>query len=432
MSTATPIGPPLPTASVSSWLAALPRAVRFNRHPLSTLIERETSDGAPFGLATLMAGPVWVLATPGLAHEVLHAPPGRYRAGRANRRILPILPPDTVLTLDGDEHRARRRLLAPLFHGDSLALMAPIIRDVVDGELGRWPLGVPFEVLPLTRFMTLCVAARLLLGVEGQVLVRDLERNLSRALHPYTLLAGVGGLRRLGPASPQSAARRCRAAFGRGVAEVRAARAPRSPGGPPDALDVLCAGGSLDDARVADELFALLLAGHETTATALAWGIELLAFDPVTAAALAAEAGGEERPRLEAVISEVLRLRPPLVDIVREAAVPVRLAGRELPAGTLVLIAPPLVHRHEHDNPDAFSPDRFLGRRPDPRTWLPFGGGDRRCLGASLALLELREILPRILEQFELHPAGDRLPVARLHGTALVPDRRAQIILQPR
>jgi len=411
-------------------------AITFHRRPVETLVARERASGPAFELTTLTARSMWVVATPQLAHEVLHAPPGTYLAGRANRRILPVLPEGTVLTLDGDLHRARRRLLAPLFRGDSLDTMAPLIRDIAAGEIARWPVGAPFSVLPRTRIMTLCIAARLLLGVAGQALVSELERHLSRALHPYTMLAGIGRLRHLGPASPQAMARRCRAHFGRGIAEVRGARAPEVSGGSADALDLLCAapeaGVPLGDAEVVDELFALLLAAHETTATALAWALTLLARDPATAATIAAEFGDNERPCLEAVINEVLRVRPPLVDIARETGQPVRLGERTLAAGTLVLIPPPLVHRHGHTAPDVFGADRFLERRPDPRTWLPFGGGDRRCLGASLALLELREILAAVLERFELQPCGPRVPDARLHGTALVPDRRESIILRPR
>nr|MBA2566717.1 hypothetical protein [Thermoleophilaceae bacterium] len=220
-------------------LTRLSRAVAFQRRPLSTLIEAQASAGDMFPVTLLVGGRMWVLAAPELAHQVLHGPPALYRAGRANRRILPVLPSDTVLTLDGDDHRARRRVLAPLFRGDSLAAMAPIIRDIAAAEVARWPIGVPFAVLPRTRFMTLCIAARLLLGIEGHALVGELERHLTRALRPYSMLAGVQSLARLGPASPQAVARRCRAGFARGLSEVRAARPRGSPDDLPDALDAL-------------------------------------------------------------------------------------------------------------------------------------------------------------------------------------------------
>jgi len=417
-------------------VTGLLRAVAFQRRPLSTLIEAQRTAGDSFPMRTLVGGRMWVVAAPTLADEVLRGPPGLYRAGSANRRILPVLPDDTVLTLDGEAHRARRRVLAPLFRGESLAAMTPIIRDIAAAEIARWPVGAPFVLLPRTRFMTLCIAARLLLGIEGPRPVGELARHLSDALRPYSMLAGIDRLAWLGPASPQAAAGRCRAGFARGLSRVRDASGPRPGDGPPDALDMLGvtarAGPAFDDARVAGELFALLLAGHETTATAIAWALELLAHDPATTARLAAEAATEQRPLVDAEISEVLRLRPPLVDIVRQLAEPVRLADQRLAAGTIVLIPPPLIHRHGHPEPDTFKADRFLAHRPNPRTWLPFGGGDRRCLGASLALLELREIVGHIVQRFEIEPADERPERASLHGTALIPARGARVVLRPR
>jgi len=396
------------------------QAVAFERRPVSTLLREAGSGSAAFPLATLIAGRMWVVATPDLAHEVLHSPDARYRAGTANQRILPVLPQGTVLTLDGAAHRARRRVLAPLFHGNSLAGLAPIIRDVAASEIARWPTGRPFAVLPRTRFMTLCIAARLLLGIDGQARVGELECQLAKVLRPYSMLAGIDRMARLGPASPQASAERRRAGFARGVAQVRRARGPRPRAAPPDAVDVLRAGTDSEsrpsDSEIADELFALLLAAHETTATALAWAIHLLASNPNTAKALSDPAASGARPLMDAVISEVLRLHPPLVDIVRELAEPARLGRADLEAGTLILIPPSLIHRHA---------------LPDPRTWLPFGGGERRCLGASLALLELNEILAHIVERFELRPASARRERTRLHGTALIPERGGLVVMEP-
>jgi len=194
------------------------------------------------------------------------------------------------------------------------------------------------------------------------------------------MLAGIDRLGWLGVASPQAAARRCRAGFALVLSQVCVASGARRGDGPPDALD-----------------------------------------------RLGVPAGTPPRP-----ISEILRLRAPLVDIVRELAEPVRLGDQRLAAGATVLIAPPLIHRCEHREPDRFIADRFLGQRPDPRTWLPFGGGDRRCLGASLALLELREILTHVVRNFTLEPAGGQREDVRLHGTALVPACGARVTLRPR
>jgi cytochrome P450 len=139
-----------------------------------------------------------VVATPDLAHEVLHAPTGTYLAGAANRRILPVLPADTVLTLDGERHRERRRRLAPMFRGEALAAIGPVIRELAAREIERWPLGTPFAVLPRMRCLALSIAARLILGVEDESCVRQLERDLRKALPPYSMLSGIESLGRLG------------------------------------------------------------------------------------------------------------------------------------------------------------------------------------------------------------------------------------------
>ncbi len=361
-----------------------------------------------------------VLGTPDLAHEVLHAPGGTYLAGAANRRILPVLPENTLLTLDGDAHRERRRGLAPLFHGDSLAAIGPLIRELATREIERWPVGKSFAVLPRMRVLTLSIAARLVVGVSGDAAVARLQRCLSRALRPYSMLAGHKALRRLGPASPQAAAGRRRRSFARCLAGgLRAEQAEA-------ALSPM----NLDGQIAADEAFALLLAGHETTATALAWAIHELARVPETADVVAHEPPTGHRPWLEAVTRETLRLHPPLIDIVRQPVEPVELAGQRVPAGALLLIPPVLVHRFGSGiEPDSFKPELLLGRRPDPRTWLPFGDGDRRCLGASLAMLELREVLPLVVERFEVRPAGEGSERARLYGTALTPGEGAQVVL---
>jgi cytochrome P450 len=362
-----------------------------------------------------------VVGAPELAGEVLHAPPGTYLAGAANRRILPVLPGNSVLTLDGEPHRQRRRELAPMFHGEGLTAIAPVIRALAEREVEGWPLGRPFAVLPRMRSLALSVAVRLILGIEDSRCVEQVERHLRGALRPYSMLSGFSALARLGPLSPQAAADRGLRTFARGLAEsVRCGREDPGREAVPELLG-------------SDEVFALLLAAHETTATGLAWAIELLAWAPHAADAVARELPGSQRPSLDAVIWESLRLRPPLVDIVRQPNVPVRLAGRSVSPGTLLLIPPPLIHGEAAtEEGDGFDIDRFRGSQPDPHTWLPFGGGERRCLGAPLAMLELREILPQIIERFELLPTLSEPERPRLYGTALVPAQGACVVLRER
>jgi cytochrome P450 len=405
-----------------SGVARLRDAVAFQRRPVETLARRRRTGGQLFPLTSVVAGRMLVVGAPELAHEVLHAPPGAYLAGAANRRILPVLPENSVLTLDGEPHRQRRRELAPMFHGDALEAIAPVIRELATREVERWPLGRPFAVLPRMRWLALSVAVRLILGIADPACIVQIERHLRAGLRPYLMLSEIGALARLGRFSPHAAADRGRRAFALGLAEV--VRSRREP--PSDGV-------SVREPLGPDEVFALLLAAHETTATALAWAIELLARAPHAADGVARELPGSERPSLDAVIWESLRVRPPLVDIVRQANTPVRLAGRSVPAGALMLIPPPLIHREAAaEEGDTLEIARFRGGRPDPHTWLPFGGGDRRCLGASLATLELREILAQIIERFELIPAGSEPERPRLYGTALVPDKDACVVLSPR
>jgi len=402
--------------------ARLTDAVAFQRRPLETLARRRRTGGPLFPLTSAVAGPMLVVGAPELALEVLQAPPGTYLAGAANRRILPVLPENSVLTLDGEPHRQRRRELAPMFHGDALKAIAPVIRELAAREVEGWPLGRPFAVLPRMRSLALRVAVRLILGLEDSSGLEQVERHLRGVIRPYSMLSGISALARLGPLSPQAAADRGHRAFARGLAgAIRCRR--EDPGDERFVSELLGP----------DEVFALLLAAHETTATGLAWAIELLAWAPHAADAVARELAGSERPSLDAVIWESLRLRPPLVDIVRQANAPARLAGWNVPAGTLLLIPPPLIHKEAAtEEGDRFDIARFRGSQPDPHTWLPFGGGDRRCLGASLAMLELREILSQIIDRFELVPTRSEPERPRLYGTALVPATGACVVLSQR
>ncbi len=397
--------------------SALTDAISFQRAPLAALRDRQRVHGDLFQLTSAFGGRMLVIGAPPVAREVLSGPPERYLAGAANQRILPVLPDGTLLTLDGSEHRVRRRLLTPLLHGAALRGVTPAIRELAEREISTWPLGRPFAVLPRMRSLALGVAARLLLGIEDGPTVLRLETLLRSALPPYSLLAGIERLDRLGRASPQALARRRRDEFGRQLTVLLRGHA----------------GAGVIERLGSDEVLALLLAGHETTATALAWAIDHLARTPEVADALVREREGPGRTWLDAVIWETLRLRPPLVDIVRRTTEPVTLDGRRVSAGTILLIPPPLIHLHgASPDPDRFDPRRFAARRPDPATWLPFGGGARRCIGASLAMLELREILPTIVARFRLRAHGSRPERPTLRGTALVPAGGARVILAER
>jgi len=382
--------------------------------PIETLLRRCAGDGPLFEVSTLVPGRMLVIGSSDLAHEILHAPSGTYLAGAANRRILPLLPDDTVLTLDGEQHMARRRLLAPLLHGAALQRLEPMIAQLTGEEADLWPTHTSIAMLPRLRFLALRLAGNVLFGIETRRDAEVLEGLVKRALPVYGMLADHCSLRRLGPLSPRSVARRRWLEFADGLRQLLGERHPR--------VTELVGG---------DQLFALLLAAHETTAAALAWSVHELARAPEAAAAIADGREGQ-RSWLDAVIEETLRLRAPLIDIVRTPAETVTIGGRSVAPGILMLIPPPLIHREGGGDLRGFCPKRFLAGAPDSRTWLLFGGGDRRCLGASLALFELRHVLPRLLQRFNLEPAVARPERALLYGTALIPGKGAQVRLIPR
>jgi cytochrome P450 len=192
-------------------------------------------------------------------------------------------------------------------------------------------------------------------------------------------------------------------------------------------------GTALSDRELRDELMGLLIAGHETTATGLAWAAERLARTPAAQERLAAELDGADKPAyLDAVIQETLRLRPPVIDAVRTTVMDTELGGHRIGQGTIVSAMFSVTHRRADLWPDplAFKPERFLDGRPAPYSFTPFGGGIRRCVGAALATFEMRVVLIALLTRFRLQAASDRDEPIRLAGITLIPARGATVTLE--
>jgi cytochrome P450 len=354
------------------------------------------------------AGPTVFIADPAIIKEVF-ADAGVFRAGEASAGFLPILGPGSTLMLDGAEHLRRRRLLLPPFHGDRLRGQQQTIVDITAAEVARWPAGETLTLAPRMRAVTLEVILRMVIGL-GDGRRRDEIRERFSRLVPTGLAALL-----LLPAFQRELGGRSR--WGRLMNDLRAIDAilyaeiadrRRAPdlGQRADVLSLLIGaraedGSALTDQELRDELMTLLLVGHETTATTLAWTFALLFAHPHAYARLQDEvrAGGAELPYLDAVCTEVLRLRPPGPNVARQLARDATLAGHALPAGTRLAPSMYLAHRRPDSFPApyAFRPERFLGTRPGGG-WLPYGGGARRCVGAALAQLEHRLIMRTILE----------------------------------
>ncbi|SUD49324.1 Putative cytochrome P450 120 [Nocardia otitidiscaviarum] len=352
-----------------------------------------------------------------------------------------VLGPGSLFSLEGEEHRKQRKLLTPPFHGRRLAVYEQLIEDEAVREMANWPEGVEFATMDSMMRITLNVILRAVFGAEGS------EFDELRSLLPKLVLVGSalaalpiprGFLGNYGPWARFAAHRR---AYDDIVGRLidRATRDPELS----DRNDVLAMlvqtryddGSAMSRRDIADELLTLLTAGHETTATTLAWTVERLRRHPDILRRLVeeADAGGSELR--EATLVEVQRVRPVIDATPRQIRAESFQLGRwTLPRGQKVLVNIRLVHDNEELFPNArtFDPDRFLGVRPNTWTWIPFGGGARRCIGASFASLELNIVLRTLLRDFTLETtaAPDERPHFR--GVALVPAKKGRAVVRRR
>jgi cytochrome P450 family 135 len=345
------------------------------------------------------------------AHE--HGlPPGRTIA------LLPVMGPGSVLLLEGREHLARRKLMLPPFHGERMRSYETTVRAVTERELDGWPEDRPFAIHPRMQSVTLEVILSAVFGVTDPARSERLRERLplllgetsSPALQFRVLLS-----RRFRRGDPLARlGELLREIDELLLAEIAERRADPVHSEREDILSLLVAarfedGAEMSDREVRDQLVTLLLAGHETTATALAWTFDLLLRNPATLTRLTAEIdAGEEDTYLRAVISESLRLRPVVPLAGRRLATDLNVNGLSLPAGTDVTPAIWLTHTRAdlYPEPYAFRPERFLEESPTTYGWIPFGGGIRRCLGAAFAEMEMRVVLEAILQRRALSPAS--------------------------
>ncbi len=328
----------------------------------------------------------------------------------------PFAGPASLLVLDGEEHVRQRRLQLPAFHGDALRAYAPVVAELAARELDAWPRGRPVRAHARMQALTLAVMLRVVLGSEAPALRAAIEEALALVRSSPRLVA-MSVLGRDG---------RFRRAVARVDAELYALI--ERGGAEGSLIEVLRAAGPTD-AELRDQLVTLLAAGHETTATALAWAFERLARDPALVARL--RAGDDEL--LEATVKEVLRIRPVLSVAPREVAAPFALRdGRVIPPGAQVAACLYLTHRRAEafpPDPLAFRPQRWLeGPKPPPYAWVPFGGGPRRCLGAAFAVMEMREVLRAAVARLDLAPAGARGERVRRRAVSLTPAAGGRVV----
>ena len=339
------------------------------------------------------------------------------RAGAARGFDLfePVFGPTSILLLDGEAHLRQRKLMLPAFHGERMTGYRDLITEVTERQMANWPSGTPFELQSEFQDITLEVILRAVFGFDAGPQMEEARKQIQRWLE---LLASpismVPAFRKfMHPGRPWSPAKFIRDAVDKPLyALIAERRADPASAERDDVLSMLIQardenGEPMTDQELRDELITLLLAGHETTATAMAWAVELLLTNPDTLAALRADLpNGDEY--LDAVIHETMRLRPPLPLFDRMVCEPIEVMGYRIPAGTVMACNIVGVHRRPDLYPDplAFRPERFLESPPETYGWLPFGGGVRRCLGAAFALYEMRIVLRMIAERTSIEGSG--------------------------
>ncbi len=426
--TALPPGPPLPP---------LLQGLRFARRPMAWQLsmQRRFGDVWTVRLPTRRDGFV-VSSHPDHLRSLLKASPADAPSLTGESPLRPILGPNSVLTSVGERHLRQRRLLLPPFHGEAVQRYVEMISRVAEREIDAWPVGEPFALAPRMQAVTLEVIMRGVFGISGRAGRGDSERRMRRTIsrllvastHPlYQLLE----MRNAGAADARGMLARLLAIVDRHMYAVIQERRDHPQRGD-DVLSLLLdardqSGRPLTDAELRDELLSLVLAGHETTANSLAWAFERLlrhpaAYDRLRQSVRGADAAAG-REYVEATIQEAMRNRPVIPMIVRLVKRQWRFGDHVLPAGTPVAVSIIALHHRPdiYPEPAAFAPERFLRARPGSYAWIPFGGGIRRCLGASLAMAEQRVVLEAIARRTDLAASDPGPEPARMRNVTMIP-----------
>ncbi|HEX2573665.1 MAG TPA: cytochrome P450 [Polyangia bacterium] len=432
---------------------ALIQTLHWSFDPLPFLDQCAARYGSMFTIRLASLGEFVMLTEPAHIKQVFTADAATLEAGRVNRLLEPLVGPTSILVLDGQTHLRQRRLLLPPFHGERMHAYAKIMRGITEASLDRWPLSQAFSVHPFVQSITLDVILRAVFGLAEGAAMRELAELLVELFTPPPALLAFLPLIQLDvPLSPFRKFLRLRERVDQRlyalIAERRRAPdlAERS-----DILSLMLAardenGQPMSDLELRDELVTMIAAGHETTATTLAWALGQVLAAPAVHARLREEAqsvlqgeslDAERLNRLEytdAVIKETLRLRPILPIVARHVSAPFSVGGYDLPVGSNVAPCIYLTHRRPdlYPEPERFLPERFLGKKLDPYEWLPFGGGLRRCLGMAFALFEAKIVLATVMARAELRRAEPTplRPVRR--GITLAPDHGTRLVLARR
>jgi cytochrome P450 len=424
----------------------LPRAVQsaiWFRRGQWLLDTCQARFGDMFTLKIVNEGTWVITSNPDVLKQVFTGDPRLLHAGEANRILLPVLGPSSVLLLDEGAHLSQRKLMLPAFHGERMQRYGELMSGVAAREIERWPLGESYPLRGPMQAMTLEIILLAVFGVsEGvrlEVLRSELRRLLDRMTKPLSgivfLTLGPDRISRFGVLRGEL--ERVNRPIYEEIAERREAGdlAERD-----DIMSLLLQathedGSPMSDDELRDELITLLVAGHETTANALSWAVERLCRHPEKLARLTEEVRAGEDGYLKAVIQETLRLRPVISIVLRRLAEPMEIGGRMLPAGCSIVPAIHLMHRRPdiYPQPNEFRPERFLeqegGQPPGTYTWIPFGGGVRRCLGAAFAQFEMECVLRELVLRRTLTPSRPRSERVYRRAITETPRHDAEVVI---
>jgi cytochrome P450 len=379
----------------------------------------------------------WVfLAHPDLVKQVFTGDPRILHAGEGNRVLGPILGDHSVLLLDEKPHMRERKLLLPPFHGERMQRYGELMAEITNEEIDTWPTGEPLPLWPRMQDITLEVIMRAVFGVRERQRLDALRSQIQTMLRRIATPSTMALLAMLGPDRMRGVNRITRVLEPVDkllYEEIDRRRGEQDLEEREDILSLLLQaryedGSPMSDVELRDELMTLLLAGHETTATALAWAIERLVRHPDKLVRL--QSGDEEY--IDATIKETLRLRPVLPIVVRRLTEPWEIGGHLLPEGATVAPCIHLIHRREDIYPDprAFRPERFLESPAGTYTWIPFGGGVRRCLGAAFAQFEMKVVLREVAARTTLRPATPEPERVTRRAITLTPNNGAKVVVE--
>jgi cytochrome P450 len=412
-----PPGPPEP---------ALAQTLQWIARPVAFLERAQRRYGETFTMRLVGIDPFVCVSDPEIIRDVFTGPPEQLRAGEANAVLEPILGQSSVLLLDGPRHMSQRRLLLPPFHGQRMRAYGAIIRDATLRSMADWPRGEAFPVHPRTQSITLDVILRAVFGVDDARPLRGLDETLAELLeriaNPIWLLQPLQA--DLGPLSPGGRLADLLARVDALLYALLRERRTQDHTGREDILSMLLEarhedGSPMSDTELRDELLTLLVAGHETTATSLAWTFHRLVETPDVLERVVEELDRVfpdgvvdpdrvgELTYLDAVIKETLRLNPVVPLVGRRLQARLRFADLELPAGVIVVPSIYMTHRNARvwPDPERFDPSRFLGTKVSPYAFFPFGGGVRRCIGMAFALYEMQVVLATVLTRLRVRRA---------------------------